>query len=966
METREHDDRDDLRFRKLFDGVRVALWDQDFSPLVNRLEGLRSDGISDIRSYFRDRPELLKEAVELVKVRDVNAYAVELLDADDKHALVGSLGSIFLPETYAVFLEEIAALWEGRRRFESDTRIATLKGRKIDILITIAWDGERCEHSLVSIFDITRQKSAQRRFEVLNSVAQTVSSDLELERVVQSVTDSATALSGAKFGAFFYNAVNESGESFMLYTLSGAPREAFASFGMPRNTSIFAPTFRGEAIVRCDDVRADPRYGHNAPHNGMPKGHLPVVSYLAVPVIARSGEVLGGLFFGHDEPGVFTQETEEIITGVAAHAAIAIDNARLLRTTQEALRQRHEAERDLSTLAAIVETSQDGIISKDLDGRVLSWNKGAERLFGYTAEEIVGKSVTILFPPHLLAEEEEILGRLREGTRIDHYDTVRQHKDGQLLDISLTISPLRDKDGRIIGASKIARNITERKRSVEELARRMQEQAALYKLTDRLYHSTQLDQAFDAALEAIIAALGCSSASILLFDENETMRFVAWRGLSEAYRTAVDGHTPWDADTKDAVPIYVPDIEQAALEPTLSACLKTEGIGALAFIPLFSEGRVVGKFMAYYDAAHVFSPEEEAVAIAIARQLGFHVQRMRAESARRQAEHDLRDSEERLRMALEAGNMGAWEWEFATNTVIWSPTLERIHGLEPGSFGGTLDDFRSDVHPDDRETVEAAVRATLEDQSPYHVSYRIILPDGSLRWLEAFGSPLESESGCPEKLIGICMDITARKLAETHRETLIAELSHRVKNALATVLAVSRQTFSRQADPHQAHRSFEARIRALAQAHGRLAETQWTGVSMQTLLEDELSPFRDEGRGNVNLRGPLVSLSPRQTLSLGMGFHELATNAAKYGAFSTPGGRVDVTWTASKDELRIEWTERGGPPVEAPQRTGFGRLLLERVVTADLNAAVMTAYDPEGVKCTFRVPLTAQNPEADA
>jgi len=130
----------------------------------------------------------------------------------------------------------------------------------------------------------------------------------------------------------------------MLYTLSGAPRSAFESFGMPRNTAVFDPTFRGVEVVRSDDIRSDPRYGQNAPHFGMPDGHLPVVSYLAVPVIGRNGEVLGGLFFGHDHAGVFQQEAEDIVLGIAGHAAIPIDNARLHRKVQDDLQQRRHAE----------------------------------------------------------------------------------------------------------------------------------------------------------------------------------------------------------------------------------------------------------------------------------------------------------------------------------------------------------------------------------------------------------------------------------------------------------------------------------------------------------------------------------------------------------------------------------------------------------------------------------------------
>jgi PAS domain S-box-containing protein len=191
--------------------------------------------------------------------------------------------------------------------------------------------------------------------ETLNQVGRTLAAELDLERVVQAVTDAATEASGAQFGAFFYNVKNETGESYMLYALSGVPREAFAKFPMPRNTAVFAPTFDGTGIVRSDDIRQDARYGKSAPHHGMPQGHLPVRSYLAVPVISRSGEVLGGLFFGHEQAAVFTDRTERLVAGIAAQAAIAMDNARLYRAEQEAAAKLREADRRkdefLATLA---------------------------------------------------------------------------------------------------------------------------------------------------------------------------------------------------------------------------------------------------------------------------------------------------------------------------------------------------------------------------------------------------------------------------------------------------------------------------------------------------------------------------------------------------------------------------------------------------------------------------------------
>nr|WP_062338211.1 GAF domain-containing SpoIIE family protein phosphatase [Herbidospora sakaeratensis] len=183
---------------------------------------------------------------------------------------------------------------------------------------------------------IERLQEETRLVETLHEVGRALAADLDLPRIVRTACDAATSLTGAAFGSFFYNVYDMNGESYFLYVLSGVPRSAFEGFPMPRNTKVFDPTFQGEGVIRMHDVRADPRYGQNPPYHGMPKGHLDVRSYLAVPVISPSGEVLGGFFFGHPEVGMFTARHEQLASGVAAQAAVAMDNARLYQRHRDA------------------------------------------------------------------------------------------------------------------------------------------------------------------------------------------------------------------------------------------------------------------------------------------------------------------------------------------------------------------------------------------------------------------------------------------------------------------------------------------------------------------------------------------------------------------------------------------------------------------------------------------------------
>jgi PAS domain S-box-containing protein len=192
------------------------------------------------------------------------------------------------------------------------------------------------------VIDVTRTVHAEEgllaeteTLETLNKTGAALAAELDLEPLVQMVTDAAVQLTGAQFGSYFHNLMDETGERLHLFTLSGARRADFESLGRPRATAVFGPTFRNEGVVRSNDILADARYAQNAPYAGMPPGHLPVRSYLAVPVVSRSGEVLGGLLFGHSDTHRFTLRHEKLIVGVAAQAAIAIDNARLFTAVQE-------------------------------------------------------------------------------------------------------------------------------------------------------------------------------------------------------------------------------------------------------------------------------------------------------------------------------------------------------------------------------------------------------------------------------------------------------------------------------------------------------------------------------------------------------------------------------------------------------------------------------------------------------
>jgi PAS domain S-box-containing protein len=307
--------------------------------------------------------------------------------------VIGKHISLLIPEDR---LEEedmiIDRIRKGLRVQHFQTKRLTKKGGLIPISLTIspirAADGTIIGASKIAR-DITDQVRAQEEIrkhaqtlELLLSVGRTLSEKLDLQSILQKVTDTTTRLTGAEYGAFFYNTTGSKGEAYLLYTLSGAPMEAFEHFEPPRNTPLFHPTFSGKDIVRSGDINRDPNYGQIPPHFGMPRGHLPVVSYLAVPIVSPSGPTIGGLFFGHSRPDMFTADHEKLVAAIAPIAAGAIDNAKLYEEIKTLNTRKdefigvagHELRTPITTIKGylqLMETSGEGAEAREFLGKAL-------------------------------------------------------------------------------------------------------------------------------------------------------------------------------------------------------------------------------------------------------------------------------------------------------------------------------------------------------------------------------------------------------------------------------------------------------------------------------------------------------------------------------------------------------------------------------------------------------------------
>ncbi|WP_324749693.1 GAF domain-containing protein [Sphingomonas sp. LY54] len=290
--------------------------------------------------------------------------------------------------------------------------------------------------------------------ETLNRTGAELGSILDRNEAVQRVTDAGTQLTGADFGAFFHNVVDERGESYMLYALSGVDRSHFDKFPMPRATAIFKPTFDGEGIVRSDDIPADPRFGKNPPYHGMPEGHLPVRSYLAVPVMSRFGKVLGGLFFGHSAPGRFTERHERLMAGLAGQAAIALDNANLFRAAERELEVRRRTETELKAsndrFRAAIDAVQGVLWTNDAEGRMEGPQPGWSALTGQTYEEYRGLGWARCVHPDDAEASVRAWERAVSERRIFVFEHRLRRADGEWRNYAVRAVPIFAESGEIL------------------------------------------------------------------------------------------------------------------------------------------------------------------------------------------------------------------------------------------------------------------------------------------------------------------------------------------------------------------------------------------------------------------------------------------------------------------------------------------------------------------------------------
>src|SRR3979411_3035086 len=313
------------------------------------------------------------------------------------------------------------------------------------------------------------------------------------------------------------------------------------------------------------------------------------------------------------------------------------------------------------------------------------------------------------------------------------------------------------------------------------------------------------------------------------------------------------------------------------------------------------------------------------------------------------------ESEQRRSMAIAAGKMGSWDWDWSNGDWMWDEGQYRIFGVDPQRFEVTAKNVQALLHPDDTEALGRAIAQFEKGARSYEAEFRIIRPDGEVRWCVGTAAATVDKGGRVIRVSGVTVDITERKRAEERQSLLAREVDHRAKNALALAQSIVRLT--RGEDVKGYIQAVEGRINALARVHTILSLSSWQGAKLGKLVDEELAPYSNGGQ--IALSGTELQLQPATAQTLALALHELVTNSAKYGALSTLSGRVSIKWENPADILMLTWEESGGPPVKKPTPRGFGTRSVIASIESQLGGRAEFDWRSEGLVCRLSVPLTA-------
>ena len=378
---------------------------------------------------------------------------------------------------------------------------------------------------------------------------------------------------------------------------------------------------------------------------------------------------------------------------------------------------------------------------------------------------------------------------------------------------------------------------------------------------------------------------------------------------------------------------------------TDSDALRGYRLGAVDYVPVPVIGEVLRAKVKIFVELHRKTRELERLNRELERRVEERTAELAASTTR------LLESEQRRTLALAAGNMGSWEWDIPRGTFSWDEGQYRIFGIDPECGTPGLDTLKSLVHPEDWSKLSAALSGISAAPGSFQVEFRVRRPSDEIRWCIGAAASTEVANDGTLRAGGVTFDITDRKEAEERQVLLVREVDHRARNALAVAQSIVGLTRAPTIEGYIA--AVQGRIAALARTHTLLAESRWQGADFRKLIEEEMAPFCGPKTDRCGISGPSVSLNPAIAQSLALVVHELATNAAKYGALSVPSGRVAISWESDRKNLTVNWVESGGPAGKPPERQGFGTQIMKATIERQLRGTLHQEWRPSGLRCSF-------------
>ncbi len=564
------------------------------------------------------------------------------------------------------------------------------------------------------------------------------------------------------------------------------------------------------------------------------------------------------------------------------------------------------------------ENAAVGVAMVGPDGSILRANRSFARMLGYSVEELKTKTFRDLTHPEDLATNLSVLNKTLIG-EADSYSIEKRYvrKDGGIVWASLTVGCVRATDGGVDYFVSVVQDITDRKHAEARLAER-NEQLDLAGKVARIGTFT-----YDHATQQLQLSPGCAVIYGLLPESTLEISREHWRALVH----------PDDLPRLDIIAeqAFCNGETEFVLEFRIFRHGEVRWIESRVLISYNELGRPVRRFGANIDVTE-----------------------------RKRAEQALAERNIQLTLAAKSGLVGTYAYDADTEIMQISAGYAAIHGFPEGTTEIARSECLAGVHPDDIGKVEQfRSEAFRERRREYNVEYRIIRPDGQLRWAETRCFLSFSGQGQPRRVVGVSIDITERKQVEEQQRTLLAELDHRVKNALSTVSAVVSHTWQGRRSVADFVGALDGRIRSMATTHELLSSSRWQGVSLTELVRRELEPYAT--RNNTAIDGPDILLKPEAGQAMATVLHELATNAAKYGALSTKYGRVSIRWDRHlnghpRAHLVFEWQELGGPPVVALGKSSYGTSTIRDLIPYEFGGTVDLVLAPEGVQCRLQLP----------